>query len=524
MEGNLSRARSSMRATPSPAPSSGYSPTPGYQSLTGFSKSLPKGERRSQTSLAGALLRQRAWQERNAHQSSHTRGVSDLHVSSFHSPRRSGDPRHQIRSASALASTDASGFEASDTSPKSRYFGSRYNSDRNSGFLYNYAPPSPTRDDNYHTSQPNSPSASYKSQQDNRGSAKTESKPKLESIEDFNAAYPSSPPSRTRSQMQMRDLQGQMFDLKSKISSLQKKAREDGQRRRSLQSLRTPSPFTAAEQWYTSALDYGAGGGLKRESLIITGTSDAQHGDKPSRDNGDEHASGTERSLAAIRGKEVEQLDVAGMSDKRLSRADTEDYFEDAVDYDEWPSDTEIDRSALEEILNEPLDSPGPLDQDLLQEFPDVPAMPEALRHEDRLDAFDYEHFYLHSVLGNYSGGDRRRHSWSSDDSAETTRPGSQDATDAETTERRETSHRRKNSGDSISTAATFATATEGEYSSEDEGYAGKEIDEALSLDRESATPTPTKNGKDLFLCLLLLSSLLSLLLFFFFIKKIGES
>lgn len=488
-----------MRMTPSPAPSSSYSPTPGSQSVGGFSKSLPKSERRSQTSLAGALLRQRAWQERNAHQSSHTRGVSDLHVSSLQSPRHPPDARQPIRSASALASTDASGFEPSDISPRARYFSSRYGSDRNPGTLYNYAPPSPTREDN-NTPQPNSPSISFRSARDSdpSGSGRAVRKPKFESIEDFNAAYPASPPSRVHSQLQMHGLQDQMSDLKSKISTLQKRAREDGRRRRSLQSLRTPSPFVAAEQWYTSALDYGAGGGLKRESLLITtGGADARHKEDDKSGNDDARTSAADANLTVIRGngKGNEQHDAAEMSEKRLSRAETEDLFEDAVEYEEWPSDAEIDRNALEEILAEPLDSPGLLDQDLLEEFPSVPAMPEALRHEDRLDAFDYEHFYLHSVLGNYSGGAPRRDSFSSDGSAETTRPGSQESTDVPNAAERDNRHRRKNSADSISTAATFATATEGEYSSEDEDYAGEEIDEALLWDRESATPTPTGNG-----------------------------
>uniref|UniRef100_A0A8H7N9J0 Uncharacterized protein n=1 Tax=Bionectria ochroleuca TaxID=29856 RepID=A0A8H7N9J0_BIOOC len=51
---------------------------------------------------------------------------------------------------------------------------------------------------------------------------------------------------RSASAAQMRDLHDQMQDLKGKISSLREQARVDSLKRRSLQSLRTPSPFTHA--------------------------------------------------------------------------------------------------------------------------------------------------------------------------------------------------------------------------------------------------------------------------------------
>src|SRR6187402_640373 len=47
----------------------------------------------------------------------------------------------------------------------------------------------------------------------------------------------------------MSDLQGRLFVLRDR-------ARDDTMKRRSLQSLRTPSPFTAAEQWYSSSKNY----------------------------------------------------------------------------------------------------------------------------------------------------------------------------------------------------------------------------------------------------------------------------
>ena len=69
-----------------------------------------------------------------------------------------------------------------------------------------------------------------------------------------NAQHPSQAAgiTKARSSAQMSDLKGQMQDLKGKISPLKERPRADSLRRRSLQSLRTPSPFTAApEQRYT---------------------------------------------------------------------------------------------------------------------------------------------------------------------------------------------------------------------------------------------------------------------------------
>jgi hypothetical protein len=111
--------------------------------------------------------------------------------------------------------------------------------------------------------------------------------------------------------------------------------------------------------------------------------------------------------------------------------------YEDAEEGDYY-YDGDIDREALDEILREPLDA------DL------------ATPHEEREDAFDYEHFILHSALGNFSQ-QMRRVSVSSHGSVETTRP------------TQSVRHSRTNSSLSASTDATFATATEGESMPEDE-------------------------------------------------------
>ncbi|MBE3050009.1 hypothetical protein IMZ48_47410, partial [Candidatus Bathyarchaeota archaeon] len=58
---------------------------------------------------------------------------------------------------------------------------------------------------------------------------------------------PERPASRPGSVTQMRDLKEQVHGLKGRISSLREQAKADSLKRRSLQNLRTPSPFTNAQ-------------------------------------------------------------------------------------------------------------------------------------------------------------------------------------------------------------------------------------------------------------------------------------
>jgi hypothetical protein len=107
--------------------------------------------------------------------------------------------------------------------------------------------------------------------------------------------------------------------------------------------------------------------------------------------------------------------------------------------------------------------------------FDSVPVIAE--RHEDREDAFDYENFFLHSAMGSYTR--ERRGSASSESSVETTRPLSpkrviEVVTEASSPPQKVRTgygtlveeslglHRRSHSVESISTVATFQTATEG--------------------------------------------------------------
>ena len=282
-------------------------------------------------------------------------------------------------------------------------------------------------------------------------------KAKISNIDDFNSVYPAEFPSRTQSQMQMHDLQDQMKGLHIKISSLKVKTQEDGIRRRSLQSLRTPSPLTAADPWYVNAMEYrGKRGHLSpnpsglrmsfesaRETQNENGTS--------ARNSGSFRNSGESRRSANADFHKKTGLDPA-ISEQQPDDV-AESLYEDAGEGDE------IDRDELDEILREPLDD----DLEGMDERFHM-ASQDATPHEEREDAFDYEHFILHSALGNYSRSKlRRANSNVSNASVETTRPARARSTRSSRSLRSSARHSRTNSVTSLSTAATFATAAEGE-------------------------------------------------------------
>lgn len=274
----------------------------------------------------------------------------------------------------------------------------------------------------------------------------------------FSPVYSSyGPPSRAQSQLQVRDLQYHMKGLHIKISSLKVRTQEDNLRRRSLQSLRTPSPLTAADPWYQNALELRDGRSSRGSTARRDGSSEyarelwSQNEDSQAKG---EHyrteqadASPQEQPASAHTSTAWDNMETAEYDDGRQSAAGS--MYEDAEEGEF--EDGDIDREALDEILREPLD------EDLESAFEEFsPA--DGLPHEEREDAFDYEHFILHSALGNYTR-QMRRASNSSHESTATTRP------------THTVQHSRADSVMSDSTVATFATATEGdgEHLTEDE-------------------------------------------------------
>lgn len=299
---------------------------------------------------------------------------------------------------------------------------------------------------------------------------------------------------RARSTTQMRDLRDQMQDLKGKISSLKKRAREDSMRRRSLQSLRTPSPFTAAEQWYSDAAP-------SQSQASTESASDA-------RDYAKKHgAIAEEGGLPANEKSEIRNTPEA--EDKRDEPdLDLTPRNNTTMRVERHATETPEDRSASEpDIASEHSPSKGtgyqgdeqPPDSGIAgideeeedslygdHDYHETSPSPLGDRHEDRPDAFDYEHFFLHSGTGTLARKDvSRSSSRSSTYSVETTKPSHSNSTASEppTTEtsssetseaipRRATpnhknghGHSRNGSVASISTVATYATATEGKGS-----------------------------------------------------------
>lgn len=242
-------------------------------------------------------------------------------------------------------------------------------------------------------------------------------------------------------------LRDQMNDLRGRISSLKLKAQEDHLRRRSMQSLRAPSPFTSADTWYPGSPGYqsespisaSAGLGISTEPLTRTGlypetqdrpltattTPSQAHGEKLVTQIKDHNSSSDGYSETEPEGSEAYEASDAGDGDDYVSV-----YGEDAGEPE----------SVYEDAVYE---------------------MPTTERHEDRVDAFDYQTFFLHSAMGTYSLEDRRS-STSSGTSIATTRPMTAVQNgDITAAEKRLSFHQRNPSVDSVSTVATFATAAE---------------------------------------------------------------
>ena len=287
---------------------------------------------------------------------------------------------------------------------------------------------------------------------------------------------------RSRSSMQMRDLREQMQDLKGKISTLKERARRDNLRRRSLQSLRTPSPFTEADQWYTGREIYRGGhrttdAGFVPNELPSPLESDEEK--NPGFADGSSHSGGqheTEDAHSVVQSHYENALEQAGDEgdgiwiDEDAPRA----HMSNGYHHRNSAVGDEVDKDSMFG------------DQDFYESSPS----PMGERHEDRPDAFDYEHFFLRSDLGTYGRTDhRRRNSYDSTDSVETTKgptvlddPPSEQVTPVRSYEARQKlamdagrpkGHHRNHSVDSISSFATFATATEGRGSD-----AGSDADE----------------------------------------------
>ncbi|KAJ5561972.1 hypothetical protein N7535_003565 [Penicillium sp. DV-2018c] len=449
MEGNLSRARSTTtRSTASPSPAfsnSGSVQSMGKpQPVGGLYRSISRTDPKS-----SSLRRQSLIAAQDTTNNRHTRVHSETTVPS--ESNYPNDPKRMNRSVSAMGASTPSSLHTDDRSfhyePTRAYLTHRAS-------ISSPKPPIQVHDEEEEAQTAQSPASNEDSSPDSpHGLGVSSDEGSKSSPDGFSPVYSSyGPPSRAQSQLQVRDLQYQMKGLHIKISSLKVKTQEDNLRRRSLQSLRTPSPLTAADHWYANALELRDGrssrGSNARRDTSSENTRDMSY------DTAAEERRETDAYAAVDSSKHVDhwqRSEAAGYDD---TQSVAESMYEDAEegDYDE-----DIDREALDEILREPLDDD--LDHDM-------DSFTDATPHEMREDAFDYEHFILHSALGNYTQ-QLRRVSNGSVRSVETTRPP------------HTVRHSRNNSNMSVSTVATFATAVEGERPDDED-----DVDSVMYWDR----------------------------------------
>jgi len=314
---------------------------------------------------------------------------------------------------------------------------------------------------------------------------------------------------RSRSTMQMRDLREQMQDLKGKISTLKERARRDNLRRRSLQSLKTPSPFTAADHWHTGAEIYRSGRRTTETGFEPNGLPSPLESDEEGKpETADESLHSIELHDTGVQqGTEDAHSVVPSHYETALEQAGDEDgRFWDNEDVP--PAEQSNEYRQRNKHIGDEFEEDSVLDD---QDFYESSPSPMGERHEDRADAFDYEHFFLRSDLGNYGRTNhRRRDSCDSTDSVETTKgpstminqaseqvtavhPHNFNQTNAVGNVRSK-GHYRNNSVDSVSTVATFATATEGRGSD-----AGSDADEEEWEQHERQYPMAGTWNQDYF-------------------------
>ena len=481
MEGNLSRARSGLNSRPSSSMSS-FADRNG-EGISLYRLPVMKSGQPNPTLSSN-------------NNKGHSRVYSETSVPSSSQHTRSEElKREGVRASSAMASNGvASDLHITHEEPESgasrNWFWTGLT--RNGSYAGHYNNSlEPLHEDGPAPASFESPASRGVTPPSDEKSDRASSSQHASDATTFDAEHPpANGLTRARSTNQMRDLRDQMQDLKGKISNLKQRARQDSMRRRSLQSLRTPSPFTAAEQWYTGASDY-------QEAQATRGSSVPPPARLPQAPNDTLRPGSEEQHMVRSAEHSQEPTIIEESSEDgsllhpRLHDADRNGSSQhlgapnaDGPDPQEDPQEVEAveDGSVFDGAkVDEEYDSLYG-DQDYHESFP----VPVGERHEDRPDAFDYEHFFLHSGMG--AVGRRnlsRRSSSSSMYSTETTKP--DNITVAEPQEIEEESanvtpkvkqgiaslsrngHYRKDSGGSISTVATFATATEGRASEADE-------------------------------------------------------
>ena len=239
------------------------------------------------------------------------------------------------------------------------------------------------------------------------------------------------------------DLRAQMNDLKGRISSLQQKQREDSEKRRSLQSIQSQNTYTAAEAWYSGAEDYnlgatgadsGVGWSPSSPRSIIQDLWEQDGSQASTLERRPLHSRKDSADVIDVKDKGVDEHDQRPKSPNRPVNA-AADELEISDRPDDIQEGIQLENSPYENVSgNKDIDKEYPVSDRGSEISDDEEAdggtvyeeadayMPAAERHEDRIDAFDYENFFLHSAMGTYSRLSRHS-SFSSVESIETTKP-----------------------------------------------------------------------------------------------------
>jgi hypothetical protein len=305
---------------------------------------------------------------------------------------------------------------------------------------------------------------------------------------------PSDLPRRPVSQAS--EIRAQMSELKDRISEIKERARENIKRASTL-SLRAASPM-GSEKSHTYSDP------LKSSAPSVVNRKSTSPGESPK--SADFAVKNPPRQYTPAHDG-IDEMDGY-----------PESYYGDAAEHLDNPEEESHKKAPHSRAVDSPLQQRQMVHEtsigDVLEELPeelDEEAIENgsvsgetvyfeaeqtfsAGRHEDRLDAFDYENFFLHSAMGTYSRN-QRRDSISSEGSVETTRPASPlrtaEALDAElgVTEADSSDipssplgavHERNMSVESISSIASFQTATESfdeDFNYDEEGLEYDDLD-----------------------------------------------
>ncbi|ORY57523.1 uncharacterized protein BCR38DRAFT_461241 [Pseudomassariella vexata] len=290
---------------------------------------------------------------------------------------------------------------------------------------------------------------------------------------------------RSASTAQMRDLKDQMNDLKGRLSTLRDQARADSMKRRSMSNLRTASPFTHAhaETWRAETSNSsenispkGGSSSWSGKELSIDERSNGSEGNRRMRES-----LGTESMLSTGYAEPEEysprtKLTPPESSSHSPTKSTTTGGLPVNVEEDD---DDMMTEDGFQDVEDEGLDRYSDSGESSYHD-----SVQNQLSHEDREDAFDYEHFFLHSAMGTLSQKRMRRRSqdsFSSEESIETTRG---PITSTDVPGFKSNGRGRRGSNTSTSTMDSFATATEGRSTrADDPDNEAVETPEILSLE-----------------------------------------